>query len=91
MPLRQLRLFRLARLRGSLRGTGKFSFRLGAVAHPAESSARFAMCCRRSIFGAGYSPRRATFLSFGEKKEGKESASIQYHGLIHVCGHDGGD
>ena len=25
------------------------------------------------------------------KKEGKESASIQYHGFIHVCGHDGGD
>ena len=31
MPLRQLRLFRLARLRGSLRGAGKFSFRHFAV------------------------------------------------------------
>jgi hypothetical protein len=51
---------------------------------------RFAGCCRRSIFGAGYSPRRATFISFGEKKEGKESASTQYHDHIHVCAHDGG-
>ena len=54
------------------------------------SSVRFAMCSRHSIFGAGYSPRRATILSFGEKKEGKESALIQYHGHIHVFDHDGG-
>ena len=53
-------------------------------------SACFAGCSRRSIFGAGYSPRRATILSFSEKKEGKESASTQYHGHIHVFDLDGG-
>jgi hypothetical protein len=56
----------------------------------AALSDRFAGFSRRSIFGAGYSPRRATILSFGEKKEGKESASTQYHGHIHVCVRDGG-
>ena len=76
---------RVARCALRVAGCGlRVAARCGRSLPAGWACVRFAMCCRRSIFGAGYSPRRATLLSFGEKKEGKESASIQYHGQLHV-------